>query len=699
MKEVLCVFTSDSINLYFQKFSTGSLVSALSDRWDSGIPMHISHDITRLAGWGRPTMVYFEPGLTRLVGLNILPETDIEIETVITAQRLHISEHINKICSPDLVYKLNELIKEHLQGNEIPFETNCVTLYRKNLAKEVFPELFNLSDKDSLISTSELKYMGQGLFEKNGLLLFAHPWYRRSNTRLNTLNTAFLDLFFSVIDKYKSHGSIALDSDLVGLSSTQQKHLEHEYWWGPKFSNDLVTIPIGVTRHETSKYERLFHSISSTEFWWQSRDGQHILEIEELKNRPVLQDDGSSFYGCRYVHSIVDEKTRNIIHLDGAIRGYNEDEMVLRLDKKINEAGKQTLYTKLWRLDIPIGIEEWKRLISDYFRDNHLIGEYFGINPEEKDGRPVVLEKEDPSDVILKYVPYSIKKGTGFRVSVSFHYLDNHPTEYLEIVPTDTVTVDNTTLTVVSTETIELRKICARNNVLLQVQDSINFIAFEDLYTDFPLIKIPFNNTKNNLDKLLNTFRQLINAFVSKNQDRIVSFVFGLPLSDRELRIAFVGPVADILSWLNSPLSFLPFDLETLQDWSDKMSYFLSSEFKTISDCPKLTDIYQSSGIFFLKRTPLPPSEYEVLYSKEKKGLVYELRIHPTQDDLGYALQEEKLAICSSFFITSSECSICHSEYRTCPCSKYLDGGGQIVKKCEHAFAYISDRPAFIRKE
>ena len=65
-------------------------------------------------------------------------------------------------------------------------------------------------------------------------------------------------------------------------------------------------------------------------------------------------------------------------HLDGAIRAYDDEKMLHRLDVNLKHADRNTVYTKLWRVDQQIPVETWKELITHYYRDNHLIGEYFG---------------------------------------------------------------------------------------------------------------------------------------------------------------------------------------------------------------------------------------------------------------------------------------------------------------------------------
>ncbi len=85
-------------------------------------------------------------------------------------------------------------------------------------------------------------------------------------------------------------------------------------------------------------------------------------------------------WGCRYVHSMLNPSTGLPTHLDGAIRLYNEENILERIDKKndISKCGKNSKYIKLWRIDNDFSVSLWKELISSFYRENSLIGQYFG---------------------------------------------------------------------------------------------------------------------------------------------------------------------------------------------------------------------------------------------------------------------------------------------------------------------------------
>ncbi len=320
-----------------------------------------------------------------------------------------------------------------------------------------------------LFTLKTLIPIGPGVFRHDDLVFFAHPFLRRSLSRLNSLNSPFL-VRLQQLAAAKLNVKIALDPDMVGLASSYSDYFEFEYWWGPKFTDDLTQIPVGIARHEAEEDQRLFHGISRTEFWWQSRDEQHIFEVEELRDIPTAPQGGSN-YGCRYVHSIIDEAESYTKHFDGAIRMYTEDKMLERLDTNIRDAGRHSLYTKLWRIDGVIDTAAWKALLTDYFRDNQLVGEYLGATPEGfRDSLaaidlPVVEPRQETVDETLtpmlqEYVPYSMSKGSGVRLALSFCPEPFASDIDLQVIATSTLTSNQDEIKSLSLKQSNYRKPC-----------------------------------------------------------------------------------------------------------------------------------------------------------------------------------------------------------------------------------------------
>jgi hypothetical protein len=67
---------------------------------------------------------------------------------------------------------------------------------------------------------------------------------------------------------------------MVGLAISYKGPIELEYWWGPKFNEDLSEINFGVTKHSADEDEQLFHGISATEFWWHKQNEIKTYECE-----------------------------------------------------------------------------------------------------------------------------------------------------------------------------------------------------------------------------------------------------------------------------------------------------------------------------------------------------------------------------------------------------------------------------------
>jgi len=160
--------------------------------------------------------------------------------------------------------------------------------------------------------------------------------------------------------------------------------------YGPKFRRDISNIATGVSVHKADESTRVMEGIDETHFWWKTLEERkseaseatsqiyRTFEVEELVARasPGLDDFA---FGCRYVHSEFEETKDAITHFDGAIRAYSEQAFSERREVQINKAGKHSHYTKLFRIDGPLSVDDWQRLCHSFFRGNPLIAEYFGM--------------------------------------------------------------------------------------------------------------------------------------------------------------------------------------------------------------------------------------------------------------------------------------------------------------------------------
>ena len=362
MIQKLAIFNGTSINKYGFLFSVQALESGLQQSWDIGLPSCLSHDMHRPIAWSKALALYCEPGLTRLAGRVFVPENEEdekEIHDIFQYQQTKRVKEEFQQHSAELHDKLSDVLSQKATG----LMPGCAVFIDDGLAEKKFPDVFKKRDKNSLIPLSSLNPVGPGVYEIDGLLLFAHTFFRRSLSRYNSLNAPFLSFLQKLSKDNTLDIKLAIDPDMVGLANTYRDYIELEYWWGPKFSDELSEITVGVTRHEASKDQLLFHGISSTEFWWHNQNEIKTLECEELKDIPSLGVGNNSF-GCRYVHSMLSPSTGLPNHIDGAIRIYNDGSMLERLDQDISKSGKGSSYNKIWRVDGEFSISVWKELLT-----------------------------------------------------------------------------------------------------------------------------------------------------------------------------------------------------------------------------------------------------------------------------------------------------------------------------------------------
>jgi hypothetical protein len=546
----------------------------------------------------------------------------------------------------------------------------------------------SLQDKDGLISIENLKPLGPGIYQIDDFVVFAHPFFRRSLFRLNTLNYPLLKNLQALTS---NSAKIALDPDMVGLATTYQGEREElAYWWGPKFNDDLTSIPTGVTHHEADETERIIHGISSTEFRWGVMKDYHVFEAEELCDVPASSSVEDEF-GCRYVHSMVEEKRGHIEHLDGSIRMYPREAMLERLDTDLAHATRHTGYTKIWRVDGEIPISIWKRLISDYFRDNFLVGEYLGAEKLDKS----IWSNEKEYSLQETFVPFSMTQDMGLRIALSIHARTFDINPQVRIVkPFDVISDGNASYPYVETFTLELRKALAKMGSDLIIPAGVRFVSHKDFYINLPIVYHPATDTKLSITQTLEAIKMLLNALSKKSDQWVVSYNIAFPLdTEREVRLSTLGQVNTLVAWLENPLSCPPVTNEELHEWSEKIASYLKETYPQSIDLPRIFTILMTSGILFIRRKRIEAQDFRFRYSEENKNFEYGLSFDENGQKLAGDLMAINVQPSLGYLIEESECEGCGKPYEECGCSKILDQDvAQIIKKAL-PFPFWTDRP------
>lgn len=119
-----------------------------------------------------------------------------------------------------------------------------------------------------------------GVYFKDGYLLFAHQFFRRTLSILNSTNEEFFVSFEKLRDIPNLNVKVALDMDMVGLPGTEHPEIEYQYIRGPYFSEDLKLIPEGVTCYEMNIMTIFFRTL-----WEHNFIGISKMELELLNVR------------------------------------------------------------------------------------------------------------------------------------------------------------------------------------------------------------------------------------------------------------------------------------------------------------------------------------------------------------------------------------------------------------------------------
>jgi hypothetical protein len=648
--------------------------------------MCISHDAHRPVGWNLPVGIHLEPGLARLMGISLIAESHDDSQHLEKAYCRRLYDRVQESAGRHEA-QLRSLVGPFLSGDEQLAYLSTPALVGKGLATRCFPDLFAQQDKDGLVPMRSLQPIQPGLYRRGPLVVFAHPYFRRSLSRLNNLNGELLLNLEGIAAEGRITVKVRLDDDAVGLSDQCIPPIEMQYWRGPHFDDDLGSIPPGVTQHEADARQRLFSLVCRTEYWWQSRMNdllhrrEHIFEAEELRDHYTFGSHEDR-YGCRYIHSVIDEATNAIEHLDGAIREYTDDGLLERLDRDIAHAGRHAAYTKCWRVDGPLGLSVWKTLIYHHFRDNPLVGEYFGMTGEPV-GRVIIPPAQPPKSRVVPHAGAAV----GVRVALSYHRPDDdlsqeeHSLGMLGFVregPQQRRFVD--------AEYLDFLKLASRRGMHLNLPQDVEPLAFEDHYHMFPLIR-------NRSQKAANEILDLLYSFLALRRDpeRVLSLSVSTVNEDVEVRLSLLGGCMALEHWLQL-FKFPPEEGEECKAWVEEVSNYLNGT-PPVHDKPALEAVIKADGLFFLPRVKIPREWVAGVTATHDLELDLE-RIREKDPDLEAltATGFIKGAFCG--FILRSTCSRCTENYRTCNCSKYADADvAELVEGFELVSYYWTDRP------
>ena len=678
MEKYQGVAITDGVNRKNHMLPFSTIIKSYHDSWNSIIPMNLGHDRTKPIGYSMLTGIYMEPGKAYVTNESAIMET---------------KEEHDKMCKMIKAYDYKIFCEEHKKELDILIEKlsfvlsdkycvapvgQAVAIKDKDIVYRLFPE-WSKTIKDGLVDARELEpiytknengkkgILVPGVYYKEGHLLFAHQFFRRSLSILNTTNEEFFNSFEKIRDIPTVKMQLALDMDMVGLVGTEQPEVEYQYIRGPHFNDDLTCIPEGVTCHENEHYDNVFSNLLSTQFFWHMQDGKRTFECEELCDKEnITFDDGQTMlWGCRYVHSMINPSTGLPTHLDGAIRIYNDEQILARIDSKtdISKCGKNSKYIKLWRIDNDFNVAMWKELISSFYRENGLIGEYFGGVDEKYD--QIKKESDEHNTVVKKPIIFAhIELNEGDGVRIYFRYkskFDIIADRDIGIYNKDSfILQDGRKVKILDADTVTLLKYLKRKGLSLRMPTT-SLIAFEDMIFNFPTLCCKSLQVA---DVVITAIKELCQAWVRNQDDRLVSFGLMVNLAAEAVHISFAGHVNDFEKLFNviPKLSEVAFE-----EWIETV-YQENNKFKLGGDYPDKFRLIHGDVVCF-KRFIVNPNKIRKLWVEN--GSVY-AQFNMTKEE-GDELLQHKIIGAPFYKINQDRCNKCGRDYAQCTCVKFID--------------------------
>lgn len=662
---------SDGINRKGHRITLDSILDAYKKNWNLGLPVGLNHDRTKFVGWNFVTGIYLEPGKAYVMQEMNIPENPEEEKKITDRYKRYCNTVFYKNRIKELE-KLKNLLGENLSQNYKIAPISSVAYCDKNIVLRIFPELQKKIHK-GLINLKELDPVLPGIYKMGEYLLFAHRYLRRNCSLQNTLNSEFLEKIQTLVDT-DLKVQIALDLDMIGLAGTEKREFEYQYWWGPKFNEDLKNIPSGVTHIENDEYDNMFCNIRYTELGWYVQDGRQTFECEEINERENIITSQGELFGCRFVHSMLNPETKLPNHLDGAIRAYTDEKILNRMEISIDKSERDTEYTKLWRIDNDMSVSLWKELITHYYRDNRSIGEYFG--GEDKKFEKIVLEdKRKKTEIpVDKYIPINMEEKDGIRFSFGYKPKMQFNDKYDVEVRSDEYYVNEIEkYKVIETETISLLKLLKKNSLKVRVPYTAR-IAHDDLIINYPTICCKSAEVASIVQKSL---IQMCELYIESAENRLLSFSLLVNNETEGVQISMAGHMKDILKVYSKLGTIFPTE-DKLDEWMLKL-YSINNEFKKVTNNPLIKDIMSWSGKMRFQRANVPRKYLKKV--KKENGKIF-INIHEKKEILD-EIKRRNIEIAAYWRVKESKCRKCGKNYILCEHIKFLDDTTEIIDDVE----------------
>jgi hypothetical protein len=674
MKHLTGVYMTTDKALDGSFFYISEIEKAYSESFSIGNITCLGHDSTMPIGHTLPTSLSLSPGKGRLLGMTVLAETEEEQKQINSNHRklldIRLREDIRLYRD-----KLTPLIESSIEGVSSYLSTGMFFCHNPGILKRHYSSLMGKVDKNGLLYLKDIleafEYLGFGIFKdkKSPLAISVHSYFRRSLSRHNNVNYYFLEEFMKLSSTPEIIFRIRLDEDMVGLAESFREPIEYEHWRGPMFDNDVSKVKYGVSEYRMDQYNRIFNKIDRTEFWWKDNHGEHTFEAEEIRDAASLGV-SSDDYGCRYSHAIFDLNNDDFEHFDGAVRMYDTEKMLERLDSDIKSAGKNSIYTKLFRIDKKLPIKDWKFLLAAYFQGNPLVEEY--LNSQDGKSIPETNVVHDNTvESQISFIPPTFKEGDGVHISITYQgYSETEHADIPFVLKGHDVI---STVKIVEIDVIEIKKALLRAGYLLKIPSDFQFLDFENTeHWNIPCIHLGTGlGQQEYMNALLGALHAVIASDCHLTKTISLTISWDVPEASRSIVCSVAGYRSDLLAFLTHNKT-IPVSVVGLAKWITHMNKWLTDFRSSVSLKPFAPE---SDGALYLKRTPLLRLAKDGEITFKDGTYLYELK----EEYRKYFEYLQNFPINRVFHVKATKCDVCQLEYLNCPHSMNLDGTGYRV--------------------
>lgn len=176
---------------------------------------------------------------------------------------------------------------------------------------------------------------------------------------------------------FQNRAWVRLDPLIRGPANDFPRMGYRMLWWGPP----LLWEDIGNVQEEGFGRwvpSSLGSRSEFTDYAWVPRGDELHLFLEEMPKR-----DDVDIAGSRYFHVIFSHVSKQVVHLDGAMRIYSAIEWDQRKNVHVHRTGKVGKRIKVFRIDGPLPPDAVSILGGTYFVWNFDVSNFFGASIPE----------------------------------------------------------------------------------------------------------------------------------------------------------------------------------------------------------------------------------------------------------------------------------------------------------------------------